>query len=79
MDKHIGEGLVNPFSNMRFMNEVVENRLIMEDSHGNKAEIIFRPGYYEQAVDLGCKELIRKQKEMAINASSKVVGGKLNE
>lgn len=67
MEKHISEGLVNPFSNMRFMNEVVENRLIMEDSHGNKAEIMFRPGYYEQAIDLGYRELIRKQSEMAMN------------
>ena len=39
----------------------------MEDSHGNKAEIMFRPGYYEQAIDLGYRELIRKQSEMAMN------------
>lgn len=67
MDKCVEEGLFKPFSNIRFMNDVVENRLIMEDSHGNKTEIIFRPGYYEQAVDLGYKELIRKQREIGID------------
>lgn len=43
------EGLFKPFSNLRFMNNA-ENHLIMEDSTGNKVEILFRPGCYEQAM-----------------------------
>lgn len=54
------EGLFEPFSNMRFMNDV-ENRLVMEDSYGNRAEVIFRPGAYKQAMDLCMKNLIEKQ------------------
>ena len=49
----------DPFSNMRFMNEKVENRLIMEDAYGNKVEILYRPGAYEQAIDLGTKKLAK--------------------
>ena len=39
------------------MKEKVENRLIMEDAYGNKVEILYRPGTYDQAVDLGMKKL----------------------
>lgn len=53
------EGLFKPFSNLRFMNNA-ENHLIMRDSYGNKVEILFRPGHYKQAVDLGYKELAKK-------------------
>ena len=56
MKENIIEGMNGSFSNMRFMNEKVENRLIMEDTYGNKVEILYRPGAYDQAVDLGTKE-----------------------
>ena len=45
------------FQKMRFMNEKVENRLVMEDAYGNKVEILYRPGAYDQAIDLGTKKL----------------------
>ena len=57
MKENIIEGMNVPFSNMRFMNEKVENRLIMEGVYGNKVEILYRPGAYDQAVDLGMKKL----------------------
>ena len=57
INKYIIEGMNVPFSKMRFMNEKVENRLIMEDAYGNKVEILYRPGTYDQAVDLGMKKL----------------------
>ena len=57
MKEYIIEGMNVPFSKMRFMNEKVENRLIMEDTNGNKVEILYRPGAYDQAVDLGTKKL----------------------
>ena len=57
MKENIIEGMNDPFSNMRFMNEKVENRLIMEDTYGNKVEILYRPGAYDQAIDLGTKKL----------------------
>lgn len=57
MQGNFNEGMNKPFSNMRFMNEKVENCLIMEDIHGNKVEILYRPGAYDQAVDLGTKKL----------------------
>ena len=59
MKEHIIEGMNDPFSNMRFMNEKVENRLIMEDAYGTKAEILYTPGAYEQAIDLGTKKLAK--------------------
>lgn len=59
MKENIIEGMNDPFSNMRFMNEKVENRLIMEDAYGNKVEILYRPGTYDQAVDLGMKKLAK--------------------
>ena len=59
MKENIIEGMNVPFSKMRFMNEKVENRLIMEDSYGNKVEILYRPGAYEQAIDLGTKKLAK--------------------
>lgn len=55
------EGLFKPFSNLRFMNNA-ENHLIMEDSTGNKVEILFRPGCFKQAMDLGHKELAKNFK-----------------
>lgn len=57
MKENIIEGMNDPFSNVRFMNEKVENRLIMEDAYGNKVEILYRPYAYDQAVDLGMKKL----------------------
>ena len=57
MKENIIEGMNGSFSNMRFMNEKVENRLIMEDTYGNKVEILYRPGVYDQAIDLGTKKL----------------------
>ena len=57
MKENIIEGMNDPFSNMRFMNEKVENRLIMEDAYGNKVEILYRSCAFEQAVDLGTKKL----------------------
>ena len=33
--ENIIEGMNVPFSKMRFMNEKVENRLVMEDAYGN--------------------------------------------
>ena len=62
MKEYIIEGMNDPFSNMRFMNEKVENRLIMEDTYGNKVEILYRPGAYDQAVDLGTKKLSKMNK-----------------
>ena len=59
MKENIIEGMNVPFSKMRFMNEKVENRLIMEDTNGNKVEILYRPGAYDQAVDLGMKKLAK--------------------
>ena len=59
MKENIIEGMNVPFSKMRFMNEKVENRLIMEDAYGNKVEILYRPGAYEQAIDLGTKKLAK--------------------
>ena len=59
MKENIIEGMNDTFSNMRFMNEKVENCLIMEDAYGNKVEILYRPGAYEQAVDLGTKKLAK--------------------
>ena len=47
---------------MSFMNRKVENRLIMEDVYGNKVEILYRPGAYDQAVDLGTKKLRKMNK-----------------
>lgn len=60
-DVEESEGLFTPFSNMKFMNDVVENRLIMEDSYGNKVQVMFRPGAYKQAIELCMKNLIEKQ------------------
>ena len=62
MKEYIIEGMNVPFSKMRFMNEKVENRLIMEDTNGNKVEILYRPGAYDQAVDLGMKKLSKMNK-----------------
>lgn len=62
MKENIIEGMNNPFSNMRFVNEKVENRLIMEDVYGNKVEILYRPCAYDQAVDLGMKKLSKMNK-----------------
>lgn len=62
MKENIIEGMNDPFSNMRFMNGKVENRLIMEDVYGNKVEILYRPGAYDQAVDLGMKKLSKMNK-----------------
>ena len=57
MKENIIEGMNGSFSNMRFMNEKVEDRLIMEDTYGNKVEILYRPCAYDQAIDLGTKKL----------------------
>ena len=59
MKENIIEGMNDSFSNMRFMNEKVESRLIMEDAYGNKVEILYRPGAYDQVFDLGMKKLAK--------------------